>query len=142
MLLLVEGSPVITAATQRRLFYQTSATHPGNAASTACAAGFHMASMWDLYDPTLRYASDHPDALAPVTWDLGEGPPFAVTAWVRSGRPSSTSDQAGVGNCSQWTSSSINDHGSVAGLDVFWGTAWFGLSGTCNSTRRVWCVQD
>lgn len=39
-----------------RGFYLTTTTHTGDQALAACAAGFHMASLWEILDPSnLRY---------------------------------------------------------------------------------------
>ena len=38
--------PVVSA------FYLTRTTHVGNQVLTACAAGYHMASLWEILDPS------------------------------------------------------------------------------------------
>jgi hypothetical protein len=145
MTLLVDGSAVLTAATQHRQFYLTEAAPKGNQALTACAAGFHMASLWELYDVTMRYAADQP---AFLNADSGEGPPFGPNGWVRTGGSSSTTDQVGLGNCALWTSESASHFGTLVGLQTLWTAAssvsspWIAVTSTCSTSRRVWCVQD
>jgi len=35
-----------------KLFYLTTTTHDGDSALTACGPGFHMASLWEIHDPS------------------------------------------------------------------------------------------
>lgn len=145
------ASDVPSAPTQQafgRHFYLTpNAVYNGAAALTACEAGFHMASIWEIADVSnLIYDTSRGFGGA----DAGEGPVSYAMGWVRTGYyQASGTNTPGIGNCQLWTSSSPNDYGSLALLSADWyndttvdGTewAWFVLS--CNSTRRVWCVED
>ena len=95
-----------------RAFYLTTTTHTGAQATTACAAGFHMASLWEIFDPSnLRY-----DATVGATADdSGAGPPF-LGGWVRTGTPAldvfmvSESGKATVLKAgAQWEILAVND---------------------------------
>ena len=43
-----QNTPIDT----RRSFYLTKATHKGFAGETACALGYHMASLWEIHEPS------------------------------------------------------------------------------------------
>jgi len=114
----------------------------------ACGSGYHMASMWEIYDPSnLVYASNHPNA---SSWtDSGFGPPSEAYGWVRSGYISSGDPVLGKGNCDNWTSTTSGDYGTAAGLSNRWDTnpgligPWLLESAACSTSigRRVWCVS-
>ena len=56
----------------RRSFYLTKTTHTGAQALAACAEGYHMASLWEILNPSnLRYDTE----LGVVVGDSGFGPP-------------------------------------------------------------------
>ena len=70
------------AADSRRAFYVTSVGHKGDAASTACESGFHMASIWEIIDVSnLRYDT----ARGFTRPDSGSGPPQWEEGWIRTG---------------------------------------------------------
>ena len=48
---LVGSTPNIASKFKPRSFYLTMTGHDGNDVLTACAAGYHMASMWEIVDP-------------------------------------------------------------------------------------------
>jgi hypothetical protein len=129
-----------------RAFYITKDFHDGSQALTACAAGFHMASLWEILDPSnLRY-----DSTSGFTWDdSGSGPPISATGWIRTGNGASTSSAAGQGNCNAWTSSAPLDRGTEVFLANLWESTvpspihpWVGTVRTCSEVERVWCVED
>lgn len=142
-----------------RRFYLTTATVPGDKALTACAPGFHMASRFELLDPSVL---DYDSTLGFTTADAGSGPPSDTgpyeppgsMGWVRTGGASKFRDAgAKVGsastNCGTWSSSSTDASGTVAYLsDRFTGESntpaavWSGGSQSCNQGFRVWCVED
>lgn len=141
------GSEWVGATLRPRGYYQTSATVAGNAALTACAAGYHMANFAEIFNTSaLRYAAEV--AGAAHGQDSGSGPPFSITGWVRTGVGGATNNQAGAGNCSLWTSNNAGHYGTTVGLNPGWLLAavnispWDGIATTCNTPRRVWCVQD
>src|SRR5512133_3687902 len=69
-------------------FYLTKTSHNGAEALTACAAGYHMASFWEIRDPSnLRYNT----AYGYKTDDSGLGPPTAG-GWIRTGSAASGAD--------------------------------------------------
>jgi hypothetical protein len=128
-------------------FYLTDASHPTDGALTACASGYHMASLWEILDVSnLSYAYDHPDAH--VKADSGNGPPSGWNGWVRTGRFASTGSSAGTGNCNNWTSTSSGDSAASVKLTTNWETppddisTWNATSFTCNFVGPVWCVED
>lgn len=130
-----------------RHFYLTKATHQGNTALSACDPGFHMASLWEIFDPSnLQYDT----ALGATTGDSGQGPPTNNLGWTRTGFDANIGTIAGEANCSAWTSNSASANGSFAGL-IFneWffqaGTRtdpWFGSTAPCNFAKPVWCAED
>jgi hypothetical protein len=138
---------IATARPTLRGYYQTSATVTGSGALTACASGYHMASMAEIFQTaSLRYAKEVPGAA--TGQDSGDGPPFSLVGWIRTGVSSNTSTQVGAGNCALWTSSNSANNGTTVGLQPNWLLSptnlspWDGLSTACNVSRRVWCVED
>jgi hypothetical protein len=128
-------------------FYVTSANHPTDQALTACASGYHMASLWEILDVSnMVYAYNHPDAH--VQNDSGQGPPSGWYGWVRTGWNASTSATAGTGNCEAWTSRSSDDSTVAIQLATAWETApgdigpWDATSLTCDHVGPVWCIED
>lgn len=140
------GDPALVNLVARG-YYQTSATFAGNQALTACTTGYHMATLAEIYDTAaLRYAKEIPGAVQGA--DSGNGPPYSITGWVRTGVGSGTNNQVGAGNCQVWTSNNVAHFGTTVALNPDWLGAvtnispWAGVTFTCNSARRVWCVQD
>jgi hypothetical protein len=138
---------VAAAADSRRWFYLTTAYHSGGAADTACDSGFHMASFYEILDPSnLRYDTGRGE----VSDDSGQGPPQGVVGWIRTGYLSYEDQHPGRSNCLAWTSWSASDYGTTAWLDhqqLFDSTStvnpWVYTAYGCSSTAvRVWCVED
>ena len=131
-----------------RQFYLTQTPYNGAEALTACAVGYHMASLWEIHDPTnLRYNR----ALGAITEDSGFGPPSLQFGWIRTGtHPSSNiSSIPGRANCSAWTSDSLAQDGTKAELPDTWNSPagllvapWIVSTAACGSGVPVWCVQD
>ncbi len=139
-------------------YYLTKDIVPANQAITACATGFHMASFFEIMDPTmLQYVQDtnisfHRDA----SGDQGSGPPSDFSGWVRTGNATDEGmnfDIAGSTNCNSWTSIESGYNGTNVRLaegwkneptnDEFIPSWWISLSTPCdNANIRVWCVQD
>jgi hypothetical protein len=136
-----------TATGGGRLYYLTVLnTYHGNDAPTACAAGYHMASLWEIVDPSsLTYAWDHPSAYTLA--DSGRGAPTAG-GWIRTGTPSSGTGTPGIGNCLAWTTDSNASYGTAAYLPNNWGIAvqitapYYPDTTFCSIPSRVWCVSD
>jgi len=145
---LQSGTGVSAVAGGGRHFYLTNASFASNQALTACASGYHMASLWELIDPSnLTYDYDHPDAHTKA--DSGQGPPSLWYGRVRTGTDSSNSSTAGTGNCNNWTSVSGSDSGGFVRLTRTWetppaeiGGIWDATSFACSSVGPVWCVRD
>jgi hypothetical protein len=113
--------------------------HAGNQALTACAAGFHMASLWEIYDPSnLKYDT----TLGLVHADSGSGPPSgafnAGQGWIRTGAPGA-SNVPGVANCQAWSTTS--GQGTRASLTAI-GGPWAVIEDPCAGESRVWCVEE
>jgi hypothetical protein len=141
-----------------RRFYVTQTTHNGAQAATACALGFHFASMWELVEVAgLEYDTTRGFNLA----DSGSGPPGKEEGWVRTGLSSSAGQGAGewvgLANCNAWQSSGSTVRGTSAYLGsppgpgssgpwdhppVAITAPWYPLLRNCDSAERVWCVED
>jgi hypothetical protein len=138
---------LVAASGSSRRFYVTNNYRFGNQALAACTAGFHMASLWEILDVSnLRYAGDVPAAA--IRDDCGSGPPSGMVGWVRTGYDSSGSSTVGTGNCENWTTASVDAHGTAARLANTWETPpdpvglWSVESYSCDINVRVWCVED
>jgi len=130
-----------------RSYYLTITAHAGDSALTACANGFHMASLWEILDPSnLRYET----ALGRAEDDSGGGPPANAQGWVRTGFPASADGAVpGTANCSAWTSSLPGEFGTTVLLNSAWNDPppaamgpWLAVRHLCNDPRWVWCVED
>ena len=141
------GAVEVDRKDARRTFYVTRTRHDGSAAATACAAGYHMASIWEILDPSsLRYET----ALGVTYADSGEGAPTNVNAWVRTGRGPSNLQIEGAANCRAWTSNSSGDYGTAVRLPGIWTPVetirpihpWSAVAGQCDLEAAVWCAQD
>lgn len=120
------------AGRQRRYFLTTQPVL-GSDAGSNCGDGFHVASVWELANPSALLYEDRlgfdPDA--------GTGPPAGVPGWAYV-------DPAG-GHCADFTGSGTGStlelERDAALQDV---GPWDVSSGaSCTSTqRRVWCVED
>lgn len=144
-----DGTVQTTAAQARRSYYVTAeTTYTGLTAPNACSSGYHMASMWEILDPSnLVYDT----ARGATTGDSGEGPPIDLDGWVRTGRnPIMGRTDPGGANCLGYTSQDSAENGTAAELPQgTWSTRtalpvspWVVLTRSCNSTTRVWCVED
>jgi len=143
-----DGS-VQRTADQRRAYYLTNSTWDGASALSACASGYHMASLWEIYETsTLRYANEQPDAFTQD--DSGEGPPAGWYGWVRTGGPSSNLEVNGEGraNCLAWTSNDAGDFGTQVKPKTRWWLdtvldPWRAVTAPCGPPgARLWCVED
>jgi hypothetical protein len=135
-----------------RSFYLTTAQHNGSQVLTACAEGYHMASLWEILDPSnLRYDT----TLGFVRSDSGSGPPAGVSGWIRTGNVAGGNSIAGLANCGTsigaWTSANASDQGTTVFLAHGWQptlngnliSPWIADTEFCNGfAARVWCVQD
>jgi hypothetical protein len=130
-----------------RGYYLTQGGYDGSQALNACVAGYHMASLWEIHEPSnLRYDT----ALGLTKADSGSGPPV-YSGWIRTGEDSSSnSGVPGVVNCDAWTSNSAVGSGTTALLRGNWIDStlsnsvnpWQGAGFNCSFAVPVWCVQD
>ncbi len=128
-------------------YYITDQSYYPDEALTACAEGYHFASLWEISDPSsLRYNS----AIGQTTLDSGSGPPtIQGLGWVRTGYNfADVSTTVGHANCNLWASRSSGDNGSVAVLPQIWTAGaqdlfvWDVDVRSCNFRLGVWCKQD
>ena len=134
----------LTASTNMRQYYLTKTYYNGANASTACASGYHMASLWEILDPSnLVYNT----ALGDDRADSGEGPHTCFAGWVRTGYNGDNSTTPGRANCNVWSGTS--GWGTNIRLPSDWTDSttqdihvWDVSIGACSSTDRVWCVED
>jgi len=143
------GSSV--AGVRARRFYATFTPVHANQALSACAAGFHMASLWELRSPSpLSYDNERAGNLS---GDLGTGPPSNYVGWVRTGLPGSATDsRPGIANCANWTSGNSTDFGTAVRLDNTWVPSppaaplstwpWVPVALQCTVSVSVWCIED
>src|SRR5262245_4784184 len=83
-------------AAKARKFYLTQSIFTGSEALTACAKGYHMASLWEiLYVSNLKYDTK----LGLTLPDAGFGPPIEF-GWIRTGSDNdNSSNTPGIANC-------------------------------------------
>ncbi len=144
-----------SALSTRRLYYLAKSDFnagewTGVIAQQACGSGFHMASIWEILDPSnLSYASTRSDAV--TADDSGTGPPVDKYGWVRTGNASSSTGDWGVANCSSWTTKADSTYGTQVGLPGSWvhtgdrdGTIepWEMSVEDCKYGYSVWCIED
>jgi len=143
-----EGQGRAPSVREPRSFYLTRTGHDGIEALTACAPGYHMASLWEIFDPTdLRYDT----SLGFVQDDSGAGPPIGF-GWIRTGVEARlvSNTFGGPVNCRAWTSDNGALHeGTAVSLTNVWHSSagsplshWQATVSTCADPFRVWCVQD
>jgi hypothetical protein len=154
---MAEVDALVAAATARKKYYLSALMAYGNTALTRCGTGYHMASVYEIYDPSnLQYAWDDPNAY--LTDDSGKGPPAGEDGWVRTGESEQEGpgpDGAGVANCLAWTSNDGGHFGTAVSISPEWtdptaggyflnvpGTLWMGLTFACNEQLPVWCIED
>lgn len=127
-------------------YFLTTYTVPANQVLTACRTDYHVASLWEIVDPSnLEYIS----AFGQTTPDLGFGPPSSYWGWVRTGYMSSVGSTAGSGNCQTWTSTEGGHYGTRVRLPFDWTGAakwsapWEAEAVPCSdTTTRVWCMEN
>jgi hypothetical protein len=143
------GKTFVTQANGMRQFYLTdSSEYYGSIAKTACASGYHMASLWEIADPSnLKYNT----SLGYQQTDSGEGPPADETlvfGWVRTGYIDDVSTTPGRANCDSWTNHGFSQYGTTAALPTQWTSdlqdvgIWQLSYDECDDWNRVWCIED
>ena len=127
-------------------YYLTNSVISADQALTACETGYHMASLWEIIDPSsLQYNG----TLGSMPGDAGSGPPSSYYGWVRTGYASASSTTPGQGNCLAWNTNESIYSGTRVRLPVNWVVAgeqsapWDADAQACNDTSTyVWCVED
>jgi len=127
----------------RKFFYLTPSMHDGSQVLAACSSGYHMASLWEIFDLGEVEYENQLGHNHPGLGDQGDGPPAGFAGYVQMGRGSTTE------NCVTWATSSAATNGMIARLNNNLRTATAAASDpwllglvTCNTPQRVWCVQD
>lgn len=132
-----------------RRFYLSSGSYHGDQARFVCASGFHMASLYEVWDPSgLAYDTRRGYA-------GGDGaPPVSAFGWLATGGLGTDFNAAGQANCLGWGSASSQAWGSLGQLNSGWtyfGTGstpptlaspWLLETDTCDKGHGVWCVED
>jgi hypothetical protein len=129
-----------------RRYYLTQTPFNGTQALSACAAGYHMASIWEILDlSNLQYDT----SIGFIRADSGFGPPTLADGWVRTGAPQQNEDTPGIASCLAYTTANSNVFGTSVNLpEAFNSTEvtvispWESSTPTCDHPIRVWCVQD
>ena len=130
-----------------RTYYLTRDTYQPTEALTACEDGYHMASIFEIWDfSNLRYSTE----LGLVQEDSGLGPPSGygpgvgsppIPGWVRSGFADDDNS-----SCSTWTSNGLGDNGTVASPSIAnllnGVNPWDIRLLSCTELAYVWCVSD
>ena len=139
-----ETETAMVQATGMRQYYLTELEYKGDEALTACVAGYHMASLWELADPSnLKYAT----SLGFMREDSGYGPPYK-NGWVRTGYANYGGNTAGWANCKVWSSREAGDYGTRVYLPSSWTAGdqdmgvWGVITGGCSGSASVWCIED
>jgi hypothetical protein len=142
------GRVSVTQSNGMRQFYLGGPGYFGGVAKTACASGYHMASLWEIADPSnLKYNTN----LGVQQTDSGEGPPADESyfrGWVRTGYASNGSTTVGHANCFNWDTSNPSWYGTTAALPSLWTSSqqdigiWDLGYAECGTILFVWCIED
>ena len=140
-----EAPRAVSSTTMRQFYLTPDAAYTGATALTACDPGYHMASLWEILDPSsLKYNTDK----GYTDDDSGQGAPLGPAGWIRTGGSSTSSSTAGYASCHAWTRGDSGDHGSVVWLSGPWTGdpidihVWDAGVATCDAAYWVWCVED
>ena len=147
------AAPVSTSPARGYYVTQGTTGIDGSHALKGCAAGYHMASMYEIADTTsLTYRK----VLGFNQDDSGFGPPWGVFGWVRTGNVSNNGGSPGLSsggesNCNNWTSNSSTDYGTMMLIlqpmnnlsqPHYSMGPWVVVADACNFSAFVWCVQN
>ncbi len=136
-------------------YYVSQNTADGSQARSACAAGFHMANLFEFITlGSLQYDT----ALGMTRADSGNGPPTFYSGWVRTGfvAGAEATGFAGKVNCQAWSSNASTDVGTVVELNATWLIFFHDVSDnpfreapwlspgrvSCDTLFPVWCIED
>jgi hypothetical protein len=136
------ASPTLAGSPIKLQYYLTTGSYFGNQALSACAPGYHMASLWEILDTSnLHYNT----SLGRASADSGHGPPY-YSGWIRTGYSGNLFGGPGEANCMAWTSSSEGSIGTTVSLPSNWTAGeedllgWNADSTECSLKRSVWCA--
>jgi hypothetical protein len=129
-----------------RKFYITQTLHDGDDVLSACADGYHTASLWEIFDVSnLRYDTQ----IGLTAPDSGFGPPTNFAGWIRTGIVPSPGPEPGFANCFLWTRATPDILGTRVFLPADWDSTgatlihpWVASATSCHQPSQVWCVQD
>jgi hypothetical protein len=110
-----------TASWQARRYCLTKTKVTGDKPLTSCPAGFHMANMAEIVNPSTLQYDTTAGFSAP---DSGSGPPFGEEGWIRTGLVAGGKGPltgGGIANCELWTTAATDEGGSVVQLTAGWG---------------------
>ena len=126
-------------------FYLTVTDHDGAETPFACVPRFHMASIYEILEPTgLIYDSN----LGVVQDDSGSGPPSLAFGWIRTGGVARGALTPFEANCDAYQSNTPSMDGTLGFLSdpgqggTRIGSAWGGTIDSCDMPNPVWCVSD
>ncbi len=131
-----------------RRYYLTPERFPADQVITACDEGYHMASLWEIFNTA---ALEYDVLRGYQRADSGQGPPsfpnpgLDAVGWIRTG-----GSVASFNNCLAWTTTDPASSGWSASLGSDWDSEfqhvrvspWFGFQYACNLSLAVWCVED
>lgn len=133
-------SQTVSTACVGRQYYLTSSSYTGDLADDACAAGYHMAALWEILDTSnLAYNT----TLGYVHLAGDGGPPTNIWGWARTGGVPSI-----LSNCATWSMANDWSSGSIIALPDNWSTpgstmgVWKTSYSGCDIPQPVWCVED
>jgi hypothetical protein len=129
----------------KKFFYLSPTTANGAQADSHCAPGFHMASLYEIFDPS---QFEYDTSRGVVRADSGQGPPVNYAGWIRTGNIGQFSGGPGRTNCDAWAELDPA-LGSIVTLSHVWDAPpsepvvpWNGGDFSCSTPLGVWCVQD
>jgi hypothetical protein len=142
MLAALASSP---ASAGKKFYLTLEADVSGAEADTACANGFHLASLWEIFDfSQLKYDAKRGYTIATA----GSGPPTSELGWVHTAGPSNAIGGSGTANCANYSSFMAMQFGTAVELTNDWDAAptpispWVASNSSCVASFRAWCKQD
>ncbi len=139
-----QGLPGGLAQLPFRFWYITGTRHKGNEVLTACAEGYHFASITEVYNPSGLVYDVEANLGGFNRFDIGQGMAVQGEAWLRSG----FGDDSEF-SCTIWTSADPSQTGTFAWLGYAdrndlqpWVLQWMATKRSCDEEARVYCVSD
>ncbi len=141
----------VGAQAKATVYYLTKNSFTGGDAITACDSGFHMASLFEIRDPSnLQYANRSAAAYDSLVDGQRLGPPSNHMGWVLSGGYPPSGFEYDCGDFRDnrdnrsGTTLSLNDwfeagmEQTASTLNILWQVARM----SCSQPEPVWCVED